>query len=106
MEYEHVSVENEAGVAIIRLNRPEVLNAMNHVLNVNLHDAMVAANDDDDIGCIVITGTGEKAFSAGGDIHEQREDAGIVPKRNEMRVKRSTHDGSTNFRPPRNRLSE
>ena len=51
MEYEHVSVENEAGVAIIRLNRPEVLNAMNHVLNVNLHDAMVAANDDDDIGC-------------------------------------------------------
>ncbi|MBC8282069.1 MAG: enoyl-CoA hydratase/isomerase family protein [Chloroflexi bacterium] len=75
MEYEHVSVENEDGVAIIRLNRPEVLNAMNHVLNTNLHDAMVAANADDDIGCIVITGTGDKAFSAGGDIHEQREDA-------------------------------
>ena len=75
MEYEHVSVENEDGVAIITLNRPEVLNAMNHVLNTNLHDAMLAANADDDIGCIVITGTGEKAFSAGGDIHEQREDA-------------------------------
>ena len=50
MEYEHVSVQNEDGVAIITLNRPEVLNAMNHVLNTNLHDAMLAANADDDIG--------------------------------------------------------
>ena len=75
MPYETIMVENEEGVAIITLNRPEVLNAMNHVLNTELHDAVVTANTDDNIGCIVITGIGEKAFSAGGDIHEQREDA-------------------------------
>ena len=75
MAYETIMVENEEGVAIITLNRPEVLNAMNHVLNTELHDAVVTANTDDNIGCIVITGIGEKAFSAGGDIHEQREDA-------------------------------
>ena len=65
MAYETIMVENEEGVAIITLNRPEVLNAMNHVLNTELHDAVVTANTDDNIGCIVITGIGEKAFSAG-----------------------------------------
>ena len=75
MAYEHILVDNEEGVAVITLHRPEVLNAMNHKLDSELHDAVMAANADDDIGCIVITGTGNKAFSAGGDIHEQREDA-------------------------------
>ncbi len=75
MAYQHITVENEEGVAVITMTRPEVLNAMNHILTTELHEAVLAANSDDDIGCIVITGTGEKAFSAGGDIHEQREDA-------------------------------
>ncbi|MCI0811061.1 MAG: enoyl-CoA hydratase/isomerase family protein [Chloroflexi bacterium] len=75
MAYEHILVENEEGVAVLTMDRPEVLNAMNHTLVSELHDAVMAANADDNIGCIVITGAGEKAFSAGGDIHEQREDA-------------------------------
>ena len=75
MAYEHMLVENEQGVAVITMNRPEVLNAMNHTLVSELHDAVVAANADENVGCIVITGTGNKAFSAGGDIHEQRVDA-------------------------------
>lgn len=74
MPYQHVLVEVEDGVTIVKLNRPEVLNAMNHQLNFELHDAVVQANSNDDIGCIVITGAGERAFSAGGDIHEQRAD--------------------------------
>jgi enoyl-CoA hydratase/carnithine racemase len=39
-----------------------------------LHDAVKRMDADGSIGCIVITGAGERAFSAGGDIHEQRED--------------------------------
>ena|SRR5579872_1114516 len=74
MSYEHILVEQEDGVAILTLNRPEKLNAMNRVLSRELHDAVKTAEADDSIGCIVITGAGEKAFSAGGDIHEQRED--------------------------------
>ena len=73
MPYEFIQVENEEGVVVFTLNRPEVLNAMNFQLNYELHEAMVAANADDEIGCVVITGTGKRAFSAGGDIHEQRE---------------------------------
>jgi enoyl-CoA hydratase/carnithine racemase len=56
------------------MNRPEQLNAMNHQLSSELHDGVTRMVADDEIGCIVITGAGTKAFSAGGDIHEQRED--------------------------------
>ena len=70
---DYVLVEKAEGVAILTLNRPEQLNAMNHQLGMELHDAVTRACADDDVGCIVITGAGDRAFSAGGDIHEQRE---------------------------------
>ena len=72
MEYEHLLVEIQDRVKVITMNRPEVLNAMNHKLDEELHHAVMSANQDDGVGCIVITGTGDRAFSAGGDIHEQR----------------------------------
>ena len=71
--YEHILVEQEQGVGIVTLNRPDVLNAMNNTLTAELQEAVRDFAADDGIGCIVITGAGEKAFSAGGDIHEQRE---------------------------------
>jgi enoyl-CoA hydratase/carnithine racemase len=71
--YEHLLVEQADGVAILTMNRPDQLNAMNHRLSSELHDAVTRMNADDEIGCIVITGAGTRAFSAGGDIHEQRE---------------------------------
>jgi enoyl-CoA hydratase/carnithine racemase len=73
MAYQHILTEKTGGVAILTLNRPESLNAMNQALSAELHDAVMRAADDDEVGCIVITGSGTKAFSAGGDIHEQRE---------------------------------
>jgi enoyl-CoA hydratase len=74
MEYEHILVESEDGVGVVTLNRPDKLNAMNRRLSGELRDAVKRLDADDGIGCIVITGAGDKAFSAGGDIHEQRED--------------------------------
>src|SRR5262249_23280245 len=49
-------------------------NALNQQLSSELHHAVIQMSGDDDVGCIVITGAGHRAFSAGGDIHEQRED--------------------------------
>jgi enoyl-CoA hydratase len=72
--YEHILVEVEDGVAVITLNRPDKLNAMNRKLNRELLAAVKQAEADDAIGCIVLTGSGERAFSAGGDIHEQLSD--------------------------------
>jgi len=74
MAYEHILVDKEEGVALVTLNRPEKLNAMNRRLSSELRDAVKELDADDGIGCIIITGAGDRAFSAGGDIHEQRED--------------------------------
>jgi enoyl-CoA hydratase len=73
MDYEHILVEQVDGVAILTMNRPEQLNAMNGKLSAELHDAVSRMSGDASVGCIVITGAGDRAFSAGGDIHEQRE---------------------------------
>ena len=73
MTYEHILVETEDGVGVVTLNRPEKLNAMNRRLVAELHEAVHKFDADDAVGCIVITGAG-RAFSAGGDIHEQLAD--------------------------------
>jgi len=74
MPYEHILAEVEDGVGILTLNRPDKLNAMNRKLSAELHDAVQRMDADDAVGCIVITSAGERAFSAGGDIHEQLAD--------------------------------
>jgi len=74
MAYEHILTDIVDGVGIVTLNRPDKLNAMNRKLSAELHDAVKAMDANEAVGCIVITGAGTKAFSAGGDIHEQRDD--------------------------------
>jgi enoyl-CoA hydratase/carnithine racemase len=74
MTDECILVERSEDVVILTLNRPEQLNAMSYQLSTELHDAVTRMSADDQVGCIVITGAGNRAFSAGGDIHEQRED--------------------------------
>jgi enoyl-CoA hydratase/carnithine racemase len=74
MAYEHILVDVEEGVAILTLNRPDSLNAMNRKLSIELHQAVKQMEADAGVGCIVITGAGERAFSAGGDIKEQLSD--------------------------------
>ncbi len=69
-DYEHILVEREeGGVAVVRLNRPKVLNALSVPLMTELVDAMEALDEDRDIRCIVLTGN-ERAFAAGADIAE------------------------------------
>jgi len=69
MAYETLIVEIEDAVALIRLNRPQALNALNSQLLGELAQALRAADADDAVRCIIITGS-EKAFAAGADIRE------------------------------------
>ncbi len=69
MAYETIIVEISQHVALIRLNRPEALNALNSQLLNELADALRAADRNAKVRCIVITGS-EKAFAAGADIAE------------------------------------
>ena len=69
MAYETLIVDIENHVALIRLNRPEALNALNSTLLEELAQALAAADQNDTVRCIVLTGS-DKAFAAGADIKE------------------------------------
>jgi enoyl-CoA hydratase len=69
MTYENIIVETKGRVGIIRLNRPQALNALNRALIADLMQAIAAFEADGNIGCMLITGS-EKAFAAGADIKE------------------------------------
>ncbi len=72
MAYETLIVEIEDYIALIRLNRPEALNALNLKMCSELTTVLKAADANDKVRCIIITGS-EKAFAAGADIKEMAE---------------------------------
>ncbi|WP_078120326.1 crotonase/enoyl-CoA hydratase family protein [Thiosocius teredinicola] len=67
---ELVKMKNHGGIALLTLNRPEKLNALNYAMIDRLLERLDAVERDDAIRAIVLTGEGERAFSAGGDIYE------------------------------------
>ena len=69
MSYETLIVETNDGVTLVRLNRPEALNALNSQLLGELSAALDAAEADEAVRCVVLTGS-ERAFAAGADIKE------------------------------------
>lgn len=69
-EYTYILVERDQNVGIVTLQRPKELNALNFQLVSELADALEEMDRDEAIGCIVLTGSGEKAFAAGADIKE------------------------------------
>jgi enoyl-CoA hydratase len=69
-------VAKENGVAVIQLNRPEVLNAINIQLMKELVEALKECDRDPNVRCIILTGN-EKAFAAGADIKEMSETSAI-----------------------------
>jgi len=71
MAYENILTETHDNVGLIRLNRPQALNALNATLVADLNHALKAFADDDAIGAIVLTGS-DKAFAAGADIKEMQ----------------------------------
>ena len=69
MAYETLIVDVEDHVALIKLNRPDSMNALNAALLAELSDALKTAESNDKVRCIVLTGS-EKVFAAGADIEE------------------------------------
>jgi enoyl-CoA hydratase len=72
MTYQHIIVETRGKVGIIRLNRPQALNALNAALVGEVTAAVGAFEADAAIACMIVTGS-EKAFAAGADIKEMAE---------------------------------
>ena len=72
MEFECILYEKEEGVATIKLNRPQVLNAMNKQLWVDFQVALEDVQNDNEIKALIITGEG-RAFSTGADLKDSKE---------------------------------
>jgi len=76
-DYETLQVEVDGGVAVVTLNRPQVLNALNDRMVTELLDFTATARADDDVRVVILTGSGEKAFAAGADIGELAQAEGV-----------------------------
>src|SRR5213594_5231096 len=71
MAYQNILVSTEDAVALVTLNRPDVLNALNQATMNDLGDALEAFDRDGTVRCVILTGN-ERAFAAGADINEFR----------------------------------
>lgn len=70
MEYQNVLLSKAAATALITINRPDKLNALNSLTISELLQIFTELETDKDVRCIILTGSGEKAFVAGADISE------------------------------------
>ena len=71
--YTNILTENKDNTCIITINRPDKLNALNHETIQEIGKAVAAAEKDNSVYGIIITGSGPKAFVAGADISRRRE---------------------------------
>lgn len=70
--YENLFIQIENGVAVVTLNRPKALNALNDALMTELGAAIAELNKDISVKVLILTGAGEKSFVAGADIKEMQ----------------------------------
>ena len=99
MAYETLLLKKQNGVGIVTLNRPDKLNALSTTLFDEFNRALSQLEDDDEVKVLVVTGAGEKAFSAGADIHEMADmSSGQLTERNVRREDWAWHLAS--FRKP------
>jgi enoyl-CoA hydratase/carnithine racemase len=92
MAYEFILAERLGAVAVITLNRPDKLNALSFGLARELDEALSRYEDDAAVKAVILTGAGERAFSAGADIHEMADMSGDeLAKRQEFRSRATWH---------------
>ena len=68
MVFNNIKIEKKEGIAIIKINRPQVLNALNKDTITELSMAVEELDTDKNIKVVILTGEGDKAFIAGADI--------------------------------------
>lgn len=68
--YNSILTERKGQIEIITINRPNQMNALNKETIQELHNALSSANEDNQVGVVILTGSGDKAFVAGADIKE------------------------------------
>ena len=88
MSYETLKVETRDGVAVVTVNRPEKLNALNDRTMEELEQAFTAVGSDPAVRGVILTGAGEKAFVAGADIAELARQSPVDGRERSLRGQR------------------
>jgi enoyl-CoA hydratase len=70
MDWKNIIFKKEAQIGFVTVNRPEVYNALNHELLTELGEVISQIRKDSDVGAVILTGAGDKAFVSGADINE------------------------------------
>jgi enoyl-CoA hydratase/carnithine racemase len=68
MSYQYLQLEQVDGLAVITINRPDALNAIDNAVLAEIKQVFAALDEDASVGVVIFTGAGEKAFVAGGDV--------------------------------------
>ena len=85
MDYKYIKFEIEAPIAVVTINRPEALNALNADTITELEHCFDDLAESRQVQCVIITGAGEKSFVAGADIKELNTDTVITGKNRTLR---------------------
>ena len=85
MNHENLIVEREGAVAIVTINRPQVLNALNSQTLDELRRAALELTHDASVRAVILTGAGEKAFAAGADIRELADQTAVAGREHARR---------------------
>jgi enoyl-CoA hydratase len=72
MKWKHLKLEEKGNIAVITINKPETMNSMNLAFLYDMQEAIDLCEKNMDMRCAILTGAGEKAFSAGGDVVEEK----------------------------------
>ena len=95
-----VLVDIADGVAIVTLNRPDAMNALSTALRSALYHAMVRVDGDDAVRAVVLTGAGERAFTAGLDLQAPGSQAGSTGRPNATRAPQKPVHANGQWRQP------
>jgi enoyl-CoA hydratase len=88
MDFDNLLLERAGAVAVVTINRPQVLNALDSLTIDDLRRAAIALRQDSDVHAIVVTGAGDKSFAAGADISEL---AVLSPAQAQEHIRRGQH---------------
>ena len=97
MAYDNIEVTTDGHVAVIQLDRPKALNALNNQMMSEVAQALTKLEKDDNIGCVIVTGS-EKAFAAGADIKEMADNSYLDRYKHDAFT--HNHCAIENFRKP------
>lgn len=100
MTYQAIIFEKRDGIARLTFNRPEVMNARNRQMREEIVQVMTEIRDDPDIRVAVLTGAGDRAFSAGRDLKEAAQEKRPIIESRQQKLERGDTETIANLNKP------